>query len=85
MTDYVKEYLKEHPERRSGRTTRLADLYIQQLFTEGEVKITDHHPHHYAHEELARRILRRLQAEHQYVEVKYTRSTLKIEIRKETE
>ena len=33
---------KEKSKRRTGRTTRLADRYIQQLFKDGEITIVDH-------------------------------------------
>lgn len=39
--------LKDRPElnseRRTGNTTRLADWYIQELFTKGEIKVQDHY------------------------------------------
>lgn len=55
--------------RASGRTTRLADEYIQKLFDNpGEwVAITDHYPSRRAYELLMMIICRRVAFEHQIV------------------
>lgn len=53
--------------RATGRTTRLVDLYIQLLFESEEglqIAIVDHHPARASHENLADRIVRRLNIEH---------------------
>lgn len=80
MTDYVKEYLKKHPERCSGRTTRLIDFYIQELFTHGEVEIRDHEDHWSAHQNILHRVRKRLAAEHRHVRVKRVPTTSKIKL-----
>lgn len=55
--------------RATGRTTRLADKYIQELFDNpGEwVGITDHYPSRRAYELLMMIICRRVAYEHQIV------------------
>jgi len=50
--------------RHSGRTTKLADYFIQQLFTNGEVEVRDHWDQDSAHHYLTRIIVRRLEFEH---------------------
>lgn len=50
--------------RRIGNSTRLADYYIQELFTKGYVTIEDHFPHRKAHELLFKKVRRRLEIEH---------------------
>lgn len=50
--------------RRSGRTTRLADHYIQLLFTWGEVEVEDHTTMRESNEHLLNIISRRLSLEH---------------------
>jgi len=52
--------------RRTGRTTRLIDGYIQQLFEEGSVLIKDHHDSPDSHCYLFRKVLARLKAEHRF-------------------
>lgn len=61
--------------RRSGRTTRLADQYIQELFEKGEVVVIDHHGPTKEEaaamsEFLTRIILRRISFEHPHIKVK---------------
>ena len=51
-------------ERQTGRTTRLVDSYIQELFTKGKIIVRDHAPSEEAHKILFERILDRLLAEH---------------------
>lgn len=51
--------------RRSGRTTRLADQYIQQLFEFGEVKIKDHTNNRVSNENLFNIVKDRLRYEHE--------------------
>lgn len=50
--------------RRSGMTTRLADQYIQELFTTGYVEVRDHVDTRQMHEYLWKMVIRRLQFEH---------------------
>ena len=50
--------------RHSGRTTRLADHFIQELFTKGEVQVRDHWDEPRAHHYLVHIIVRRLEFEH---------------------
>lgn len=42
--------------RGSGRTTRLIDYYIQELFTKGEINVKDHYDNIIAHKYLVQRI-----------------------------
>ena len=53
--------------RRSGKSTRLVDKYIQDLFIFGEVEIKDHIDFDQSHELLRQRVLDRLYAEHRAV------------------
>jgi hypothetical protein len=50
--------------RRSGQTTRLIDEAIQTLFTEGTVRIVDHHGTRMASELMFQTFMRRLSLEH---------------------
>lgn len=70
------EWMEKHGERNSGRTTRLADHYIQELFINNEVEIKDHYPQESAHYYLLRVIANRLDFEH--LNVKYKIKNLKI-------
>jgi len=51
--------------RGTGRTTRLADAYIQELFTKGEITVEDHHIQGSFY--LLYKIERRLESEHSHV------------------
>jgi len=55
--------LKEDEFRGTGRTTRLVDSHIQELYKNGSVTVTDHHDNDIAHEHLANRIFQRLMRE----------------------
>lgn len=55
--------------RGTGRTTRLIDRYIQELFTEGYIIVKDHYNSLDADRFLTERILKRLKSEHPYVRV----------------
>lgn len=50
--------------RRSGNSTRLADSYIQKLFTDGVIKVEDHYPTPEASASLFETIVNRLKMEH---------------------
>lgn len=50
--------------RNSGRTTRIADQLIQELFANGEITVQDHYNQDSAHYYLLRVIVRRLEFEH---------------------
>lgn len=55
-------------DRWTGRTTRLADSYIQQLFSEGFVEVRDHHTSgRSGHEHLFSVIFNRLKNEHSHL------------------
>jgi hypothetical protein len=59
-------------DRRSGRTTRLVDLYIQVLFEAGHVVVIDHaHSIRPAHRNIMEMLRRRLQTEHPRLGVKF--------------
>lgn len=68
--------------RQSGRSTRLVDKYIQDLFTNGEVIITDHYDTKASHIFLLHRVLKRLESEHPHafklIEVKDLKIKLKV-------
>lgn len=67
--------------RRSGRSTRLMDSFVQQLFNEGEVKIYDHHPLRNSDRHLFNRVLKRLYKEHglneKYLDINKSTYTIK--------
>ena len=56
----------EDSNRATGRTTRLVDYYIQELFNNPnkEIEIIDHYDNIKAHIHLTHRLLQRLYAEH---------------------
>jgi len=63
-----KDFNHEVPKiRQSGRTTRLADQYIQELFETGSIEIRDHQGSQQSHNRLGRIIRNRLQREHPQV------------------
>ena len=64
--------------RRSGRTTRIVDAAIQELFNKGEVIVSDHHydgreSHILASEFAADTLIMRLKIEHSHVLFKITK------------
>lgn len=59
--DYINS---EIAPRASGRTTRLADMYIQLLFTTGRIIVTDHCSTERMNRYLTDIIIRRLKREH---------------------
>jgi hypothetical protein len=68
--------------RKSGRTTRLIDDYIQLLFTTDKgslIKIRDHFPANDAHRMLMDKIIERMKNEHPGVEldVNYRERTIR--------
>jgi hypothetical protein len=71
-----------HENRRCGNTTRLADWYIQLLFKNGRVKISDHYSNrdNYASLLLLRTVVNRLNREHQFVEIRVTKNKYTIEL-----
>ena len=57
----------DYSRRASGRTTRLADMYIQLLFSTGRISVNDHYDTRRMSRYLLDIIVRRLQIEHQGV------------------
>ena len=57
--------MKSRDVRMTGRSTRLVDKCIQDLFTNGVVIVFDHYDHSRAHRDLFDRVMRRLYSEHQ--------------------
>ena len=66
--------------RGSGRTTRLADQAIQDLFSKGEVTVKDHYPQDAATNCLLDTIEKRLSFEHPFA--KYTKSNFTLTLLK---
>ena len=58
------QHIIEEKGRATGRTTRLADAFIQELFKTGHIKIIDHYNSRDAHKRLFNIICRRLELEH---------------------
>lgn len=67
--------------RNSGRTTRLADHYIQELFSKGSVIIEDHFLTQKSHERLYEIILTRLRLEHGGTEIFADKGKCKISLK----
>lgn len=63
-----------------GNTTRIIDNAIQTLFTFGRVVACDHYNSRESDLRVFQLILQRLHNEHGWVEIKYDRRTLKIEL-----
>lgn len=55
--------------RATGRTTRLVDWYIQELFKWEEVEIVDHHPNSYTNRFLTETIAKRIRHEHPHIKL----------------
>lgn len=71
-----------HMPRHSGRTTRLVDAYVQELFERGEVNVRDHYPEVTNHLRVFKILLERLKREHHmYQGVHYNLCHLKITLR----
>lgn len=68
--------------RRSGRTTRLVDWAIQQLFSGNTVTIADHHESFDNQKRLVKLVANRLQNEHNVrasdLDYDYNENTLKL-------
>lgn len=54
--------------RMTGRTTRLADAYVQLLFTTGRIKVADHYQAQKNSDYLMRIVIKRLQIEHPHID-----------------
>lgn len=65
----------------SGRTTRLADMYIQLLFATGRIGVADHHGTELMSRYLVNIIVRRLQIEHSGVRLDVSGNIITIERR----
>lgn len=72
----------EEKYRRTGRTTRLIDGLIQELFKTSKIKVYDHWPTRQSHERVFKMILKRLSLEHPGLILKVDGSSLTIEILK---
>lgn len=70
--------------RGTGRSTRLIDIYIQELFTNKEIIVIDHYDDLNSHRILAERICKRLTLEHPNVRKvrKFENGKYKISIKK---
>lgn len=60
----MQELPKITSKRADGNTTRLADYYIQKLFKDGAITVTDHFNNSRSNDRLARIITDRLHFEH---------------------
>jgi hypothetical protein len=67
-------------QRQSGRSTRLIDRYIQDLFTFGTVTVRDHYDNDRNHIILFDRVKKRLKDEHQTVTYSYDITKLTISV-----
>lgn len=75
-------FMEEPKERRaSGRSTRQADTYVQELFTKGEIKVLDHAGDEgIANKSLFNVILDRLRYEHPTVRFEFNRDEWTIKL-----
>lgn len=69
---FAPQDLMQDKYRRTGRTTRRCDVFIQKLFQNvgKEIQIYDHYGTRSADEMLAHKIIRRLESEHPHVKWK---------------
>lgn len=89
MGEEVKDVMIKHPDdyeynRASGRTTRLIDKYIQELFAkEGEwIEIKDHYDNRHAHKYVFNKVLDRMHLEHTRISLASNRTKSIIKINK---
>ena len=68
----------EESNRATGRTTRLVDYYIQELFNNSnkEIEIIDHYDHIKAHIHLTQIILKRFYNEHPRVKIEIVKQNV---------
>ena len=73
------EYIAER-ERQTGRTIRLVDYYIQELFKNPNswITIKDHYDHPTAHKVILGKILKRLDSEHNISEKQTSRIGIEV-------
>jgi len=64
--------------RASGRTTRIVDACIQELFNEGTVTVKDHCDKRVCHENAFDRVVNRLRYEHKHADIRANRNTFAI-------
>lgn len=62
--DEIIESRKKTKSRRSGRTIKLVDKAVNELFTNGEAIVKDHYDSRESHTDLLKLIIRRLHTEH---------------------
>ena len=65
-------------ERMTGTTTRLADFFVQELFTKGEIHVVDHYNTLPANHYLLNILVRRLQFEHSRTKFRVEGLTIKL-------
>ena len=69
--------------RRTGRTTRIANEYIETLFKNGEINdIKDHFDNVKSHQHLFHIIVKRLYSEHVFLKFDANKNNLSIKIEK---
>jgi hypothetical protein len=56
--------LQDRKQRATGRTTRLVDMYVQDLFKVGFISVQDHHNEPHSHYRLADMVCDRVVYEH---------------------
>lgn len=77
---YSANYNPNTSVRRSGRTTKMADAYIQELFDKGIVIIRDHFNNINAHEGLFYIVINRLKTEHRSTPITTDKTKLQIKL-----
>lgn len=76
----ITNVLKELSERATGRSTRLVDEYIQELFNDGQIIVEDHYGTLESNRFLFDRITTRLSQEHRGVKFNYDRTRCSIRL-----
>lgn len=69
LREMINKFLEENNDRATGRTTRLVDSYIQELFNNkgSYIDIKDHYNSREADRILVNKIEKRLQSEHRVI------------------
>jgi hypothetical protein len=78
--------------RRSGRTTRLIDAYVQELFTKGEVVVLDHWCWWFGKEDIEsvykanmhifHRFMDRMMVDHQGIELEVDKKKVTVKLKR---
>lgn len=76
--------------RRSGRTTRLIDAYVQELFTKGEVVVLDHwwpgkediESPYKANNHIFHKFMDRMMVDHQGIDLEVNKNKITVKLKR---